>query len=281
MKTFTRINTSLRRLLPILCIFIFSIQFVIADFSYQENVKISDILVDKSGTPVELGVVIFNENRGASFDVILNYAFEGEMLKTKCSNSIEFQNNLTYQKKVYCSIPKQELNGVYTAYVELINKSTNEKLYNFSKEFFYNSKDQFAITTFKNTQNGTVVSIDLRYENISSETIILHDIPKGVLENITRDQKDSLIQSSKEFEIVRENPIISWKVDNRDDKIEYTIINKSVNNSYKNQFKTYPSEDESITIVVIFSIIVLLIIIFLPLFRKNNNKNEKSSQTKK
>lgn len=247
------------------------IQVVNANYSYEDNIYVSNVLSDGEGTPLRLGVVILNQNQSQEFDLEFSYVFNGEELNNKCTHGVIFEDELRYQKKVYCDIPTQETNGMYTAQIKIFNNSQSSAIYELNETFFYNSKNSYGVTSFEEIDRGTQITIDLNNENITEETTIYHDIPRQVLNNINPQNKDSLIESNKEFEIIEQNPIISWKVDSRDTSIEYVLLNKSVNNTYKNEFNTYPVEDRSITAVVLFSIVVLLIIIFLPLLKKRKN----------
>lgn len=258
----------------VLSIILISTQTINANYSFEENVYISSILKDKGGTPVEVGVVTLNENQSQEFNLEFMYEFEGKMLDSKCTHNVVFENDLKYQKRVYCNIPTQEENGIYTVMIKLSNPTNDEVLYEISETFFYDSKESYASLSFEENDRGTQVTINLRGENITEETAIYHNIPQQVLNNITPQNKDSLIKSSKEFEIIEQNPIISWNVDSRDEEIEYTILNKSVDDTYKKEFNTYPVEDRSITTVVLFSIVVLLIIIFLPLLKKREKVHQ-------
>ena len=260
------------QVLIIISTMIISSQTISASYSFEENVYISSILKDEYGTPTRIGVVILNEDESLEFDLEFSYKYNNEILNRKCSHNIIFEDNLKYQKKVYCDIPKQEENGMYTAIIKLSNPTSNEELYMINETFFYDSKESYALLSFQENDRGTQVTIDLSNENISDDTTIYHDIPREVINSITPENKDLVIDSDKEFKIIEQNPIISWNVDSRDERIEYIILNKSVDESLKKQFQTYPSENDSITTVVIFSIVVLLIIIFLPLLKNIRNK---------
>lgn len=255
------------KIILVLIIFSFLVQNINANYSYEENIYSSGILNDGDGIPTRMGVVVLNDNDNQDFRLEFSYKFNDETLENKCVHEVVFEDDLRYQKKIYCGIPTRENNGYYEVTISVISQE-NETLHQIREEFFYNSKNSFGLMSFLEYELGTQITIDLSKENITQNTTIYHDIPSTVLESINSQNKNSLISSEKEFQVIEENPIISWSVSSGEEEIQYTLLNRTVENVEKQEFKTYPAQDRSVSTVIIFSIIVLLIIIFLPLFRR-------------
>ena len=244
----------------------------VLSMSFGTNITVKDIYVSGASYSQnqvldKVGVVVLNNGKFENQDVLqIDYKFNDKILANKCQHTLIFSDNSSFQKKIYCPIPTQFENGLYSIEVSVL-RDENELIKLESIEFFYDSTQSFATTRFTQTPEGTKVKIYLP-DNLSDGDIIQHEIPKEVLERVTLLNKDQVIQSQKEFIIIQEDPIIAWEVSSKEESIEYTIVNKTVSEEEKLGFETSKQEENSITIIAIFIIIVLLIIIFVPFFFK-------------
>lgn len=240
-------------------------EFETGDFYISGVTYTSEKVVDK------IGLVILNNDKFQNNDELqLRYDFNNETLANNCRHSIIFNDDNSYQKKVYCPIPYQSENGVYTVYSKIVRgDSTLVELEPFT--FFYDSNTTFSNLVFRVTPQGTQITIHLP-ENLEEGDLIYHDIPLSAVGEITDENMATKIQSDREFIIVQENPIIAWEVSSKEEKIEYTLLNTTLDEEQKAQFATYKKEQDSISTIIIFSIVVLLIIIFAPFILKSRKK---------
>ncbi len=245
--------------------FLHANEFETGDFYISGVTYTSEKVVDK------IRLVILNNDKFQNNDELqLTYDFNNDTLVNNCRHSIIFNDDNSYQKKVYCPIPYQSENGVYTVYAKIVrDDSSLVELDPFI--FFYDSNTTFSNLIFRVTPQGTQITIHLP-ENLEERDLIYHDIPLSAIGKITEDNKGSKIQSDKEFLIIQENPIIAWEVSSKEEKIEYTLLNTTLDDEQKAQFATYKKEQDSISTIIIFSIVVLLIIIFAPFILKSRKK---------
>lgn len=232
-----------------------------------EDFYISGISYSKNQIADKIGIVILNNEKFQDNDELqVNYIFNDNILANSCKHTVVFNDDSSYNKKIYCPIPTQVENGLYTIQTKLIRE---DKVLKELKEysFFYDSNKTFSTMKFTQTPKGVNIKLILP-ENLEDGDIIYHEIPKEVLPLVTPSTKKDVISSNKEYIIIEEDPIIAWEVSAKDTEIEYTLLNNSVEESQKVDFKTYKQDENSISIVVIFSIVVLLIIIFVPFFFK-------------
>ncbi|MFP4402696.1 MAG: hypothetical protein ACLFPL_05720 [Candidatus Nanoarchaeia archaeon] len=242
---------------------------------YQEFVLFSSIIDNENYLAERISIDIVNDEilRGNE-EIIVEFMFNENMLESRCEFESIFENENSYQKKVYCPIPKQSEKGVYT--LRLLIQSTEETQKNpfllDEIEFFYSPNTVQYPLRFQNTPQGTKVIISINSENRTQTQIIHHDIPTQVITEITPENKDQLISSQREFEIINSNPIISWEVGPEDEMIEYTLLNTTVDEQTKTEFNTYEYEKDIIlTQGVVAIILLLLLFIFVPFFMKSKH----------
>ena len=233
----------------------------------SQDIYISGVGYSSQNYIDKIGIVVLNNGNIQDNDMlIVEFTFNKEMLENTCKHEIIFNSKNSYNKNIYCPIPSQETNGLYSANIKLQrNEKTLLELEPY--EFYYNSMNSFSKTTFTNTPQGTQVQISLP-QNIEIGDIIHHEIPKEVIPLITPQTQDSLISSEKKFKIIKQDPIIAWEVTSKSETIEYVVLNSTINETQKVDFKTYAKEERPLSTLVIFSIVGLLVIIFVPLFFK-------------
>lgn len=245
--------------------FSYSQEFESGDFYISGVTYTTEKVVDK------IGLVVLNNDKFQTNDLLeLTYRFNNETLANTCKHSIIFNDDNSYQKKIYCPIPYQSNNGIYEVDAKVSRDGTTlVKLDTF--RFFYDSNTTFSNIIFRVTPQGTQINIHLP-KGLEEGDLIYHDIPLSAVGKITEENKDLVIQSEKPFIIIEENPVIAWEVSSKEEKIEYTLLNTTLDEEQKTQFSTYKKEESSISTIIIFSIVVLLIIIFAPFILKSRKK---------
>jgi hypothetical protein len=243
--------------------------------AYSSTIFFSKVITSDDFVPERLSIdTINNEILNQNETVIVQYSFNNNSLDETCEFDTVFEDKNSYQKKVYCPVPVQDENGIYTfeLFVEDRENVEPSRVKLSEKSIFYNSnKSQFPLK-FTKVDRGTLVTIAINEEfEGENSKIIHHEIPKEVFELITPQNKDRLIDSQKKFEIVKADPIISWEVGPSDEELEYTLLDASVDENTKSKFNTYESENDTVTQGVIIVILLVLLFIFVPFFLKRKH----------
>jgi len=195
--------------------------------------------------------------------------FNGKKINKTCSKTIKQEENTIY-KKITCEIPKLG-NGEYTFIAELKNNQNEiiTKLTNY--EYIYeNSIPKIVFKEIGDDKTQVTITIEEKFENI----IIQSKIPKEVIENLNKKNKDELITASQEYKIIKADPLIAWSLDRTPANVTYTI-NKKVTIDDQKKFKVQIKENSFLTkgLKYIMFILILIIIgfIFKPIISKKNN----------
>ncbi|MCH8519382.1 MAG: hypothetical protein LAT82_01365 [Nanoarchaeota archaeon] len=269
-KNQSKFNLNKFNLIIILMIAQFTFSF---SSTLEDSFYITSISKDSDFVPQRIGLVVENSDLILENDKLkISFIFENQKVLEHCNHNLNFLEESSSHRIVYCPIPTQDISGIYEVQIFLIRNG--EEILIGNDSFYYNSPKQNIVHDFKNTPQGTLVTIKITDENIEFPFRLFHEIPKEVIDRITKDTINTLISSEQEFKIERENPIISWEVTSREQQIDYVILDKEVSDDVKNDFKSYPYQENTLNFIVVFSILILLLIIFVPLvLRSQKSKN--------
>lgn len=237
-------------------------------------VNIEDIFVvsgvesDMDFIPQRIAIIVFNVESLVDGDTLqINYLFNNRSIESICSHQISFSGESSIQKRVYCPIPVQDISGIYTARISLNRDS--EQMGEEEIKFFYNSPSSDVTHQFRLTPQGTEVTINILNIGVEEPFDLYHSIPKSVISRLNYQNKDEFIISDLDFEIIQENPIISWQVSSREERIQYVLVDRELSEEEMVQFASYSVPKESgLNLIILFSILILLLIIFVPFFTK-------------
>jgi hypothetical protein len=226
------------------------------------------------------GITTLNKDNElyVSYTINLNNVDPNNVLNLKIFFNNTLNNQCDYKltsskysagsfRQVFCKIIPSG-SGVYTFKISLRNGDLNINKKN-SEYLSFNKNNSYAYNEFIDLGNKTVVLVHV-YSNQSS--VVKQLIPKSVISNIKKES--NLITSSKNYTIIKEDPIIAWNVENPPETINYTI-NKKINENEKKEFKVSISPATK-TIkytkyVVGFLIGLIIIIAFLPIIKRKKN----------
>lgn len=264
----------LRIRLDKLVILLMIYSFLLVSSSYSNTVDYSDLIYfssitqDSDFVPQRISVIVENQNVFTNEDTLtFEFYFNGEQLDSVCNHKIDFIQSTSTHRIIYCPIPKLENSGVLE--YKIILKNAGESHTVIEDSIFYSSSNEEVSLMFTNDPRGTRVSLKVIGDDIEFPVKIFHEIPKTVIEEITKENADELIFSEQNFVIERENPIISWEVTSREQQIDYVLLNQEIDSDTKAQFRTYSHQENTLNFIVIFTILILLIIIFVPLIFKS------------
>lgn len=181
-----------------------------------------------------------------------------------CSRELEFTEEIIF-RKITCEVPELQdgeylFVGTISREGQIIHSAT-------SKEYILG--DTLSSLTFEDLGSQTLVKISIANKQVGQE--IIHDIPKEVLAKIT-DETKSIISSSHDFRILRENPIIAWDLDTVEgDEIEYRVqgnLDPEIKEEFKLKIQEKTQETKILEYILIGTILLILLLTAKPLFRK-------------
>ncbi|MDA3856483.1 MAG: hypothetical protein PF569_09585 [Candidatus Woesearchaeota archaeon] len=187
--------------------------------------------------------------------------FEGVI----CSYDLSFNEGDERYEKITCEVSKLG-DGEYE-FSAVLKDELGEVVNFFSNtEFLYSgiSANQEFIDLGDKTQ--VILHIDGSMEGLK----IGSRIPKEVIENLNSENQDDLIFSDLEYEILDEDPLIAWSVEEIPSDINYTI-NKKVSLADREKFKIEVADNASFKFINYLAILlvgVILFFIFRPMFKK-------------
>lgn len=205
-----------------------------------------------------------NINGEESFHI--NLTHDGES-KRVCQKDLKKKEG-EFSKYITCNIQSKGP-GRYVFDAKVINENTTidseTSIVNFGSK-----KNESTLISFIDLEgNKTKVSLHIKGE-YEEDVILEHIIPKTVIEEINSSNKDDVINTSEEFTILREDPVIAWNVDETPSKVNYTV-SKNIDKSSKEGFKVGVEEKSSIKYLQYISVLIIVVIIaivFKPLISK-------------
>jgi hypothetical protein len=218
---------------------------------------------DKNSTYVSFGFYMDSFTSNTKFHIQIENE-QGD-IQNSCVVDLPSQGGIYYWKYL-CLLPTLE-EGKYTiiSFIESNGEVSQKKRFSYVK-----TANNAGYYTFKEVGDGTLVTIHLLKSETPSR--VYSQIPKEVIELLTPENKDSLIDSPLPYIIVEEDPLIAWDFDETPDQVNYTIKQK-LTQAQKEKFEIKIESKQSSPILnygALFLIIIVLIIIFKPLFKKKN-----------
>lgn len=237
---------------------IFKLCFIIV-FS-QTPAYILEVVDDELGTSSQIHFIVLNSEFDNSNELRVNYYFNDQKLANECIQTLNFKES--NDLKIICQIPEQFESGIYTVDAQIVNNE-NVVIFNIDPySFFYSSSHEAFHHSFKQYEHGVEVTIYLP-EYVQKGSIIYHDIPNELLDELTVQNQDDYILTTESFFIVDDKSTLGFET--QSNTISYTLLNIELSNDLKPKFKTFQSLQNPLLILLIFSIIVLLFVIFYPI----------------
>jgi len=188
--------------------------------------------------------------------------FNGEKIDDKCAKEISIrEGDSKIFQKITCSVEDMG-EGEYTFDVTLFDEDKNMLENVISKEYVF-LKTQ---TNMKFIENGNKTTILIDIDSIDNESVtVFNRIPKSVIEILNDDNKNSLIESNIEYEILEEDPLIAWNIEEPPKTINYTV-NKKITKEEQKQFSLDVKESKTFQYLK-FTLFVLILLIMGLLFK--------------
>ncbi|MFW5705100.1 MAG: hypothetical protein ACOCXG_04640 [Nanoarchaeota archaeon] len=217
------------------------------------------LYADESSQMNKVSYEILNDEVIKSGDVFnLEVYSQGKLIDNECVMDINFEDNTIFKKKI-CNVPKIEGEYVFVAKIvrdgEVIETETSSELV---------LEDIQVTQEFVSNENATQVILKFN-EGRTKSFVLEQEIPKEVIKLLTEENRDELIISSKEFIIIKEDPLIAWHVEPEESEINFTI-NKKTTSEEQVKFKLSSAEDSSFKIVK-YSMFVLILFLLMFLFK--------------
>ncbi len=202
-----------------------------------------------------------------TLDLKINNVIEYEI----CKKILNLDGNTGFLK-ITCIVPKDYDLGEYVFTAHIIRDNNIVK----TEKAYVNLNENFKSDILFKELEGNKTLIELRFENttqIRGNYILEHEIPKSVIALLNDDNKDFLITSPLEYQILKEDPLIAWSIDKAPSKINYTM-NKRISEDQKAEFSVDIKKDNyfsKMSYVVLFLIIIIVVAAFYPLLKKKKN----------
>ena len=259
-------------------IFVMTFLFLFLTINAQTNlIKLNHLYLnidDGSKTSkISYELIIDNNEFSQDKDLVfyLNVIHNEKSSGINCSKSIIY-TNITKFKKITCELPVlDDGDYVFNATISDDNEVLLVETITY-KSIFKNSIPEMKFVDIGNNQTEITILIREEYENI----IIENEIPKGVIEVLNEENQNSLIETSLEYTILKEDPLIAWSVDRTPINITYKI-NKKISVEDQNDFKLKISQTSPVVKIlkyVLFALIIIIIgFMFKPVIKKKNDSD--------
>jgi len=231
--------------------------------NFEENTNSSNYIVSYE--------ILYNKNIEGNIDFNLELIYNDNLKKNLCVQNLEINNNLIF-KKVNCNIPKLG-SGNYLLKAILIKDKkivgALENSYTINSIIVKENNSNSQISFEEIEGNKTRITIEILEEG--KNLIVLTKIPKEVIENLNEDNKNSLIETQLDYEIIESDPVIAWNIENSPTKINYTI-NKKIEEKDMKNFKLEIKDTQNFQIfkyLIFFLIFIILILIIKPIIFKS------------
>ncbi len=204
------------------------------------------------------------ELQGSEYSFVMNYYFEGELQEKTCEKKLSLNEEMDFTK-IICEIPKLG-NGEYVFYAKIEDSSGGKVLELINKEYVF--EGVVSSISFVPKGDLTIVVIDVSGEG--ENLYVKHRIPKNVISNLNKGNKDDIITTNYEFDILEEDPLIAWNVDRAPAKINYTI-NRMIAQEDEKDFGVEIVQStyfQNLKYLIFALIVFILIFLFKPLLKK-------------
>lgn len=199
----------------------------------------------------------------------MSFYHNGQLQVRKCEVPLNFSS--TQYLKTSCEIPKLG-DGQYT-FVAKIENENGEQLYQLFHTELKSETSANASFSFTDKENSTTITISL--PDTGENVQISQYIPKSVIESLTEENKDLLIQSELPYEILDSDPLIAWTVEETPTQFNYTINKETTLEDKKDftlEFTKTPLFSFIQIVLVIFIVFLLLLLVYPALKKKQSSK---------
>lgn len=209
---------------------------------------------DVSATNKVAYEIIFNDNLFGGDIFKFEALYDGEVVNT-CENELIFDDTSIY-KKIVCDVNKMG-DGSYDFVAKIIRDGQTLITLNNQVYVLDNINAQ---TDFLDLNDSTIVFLNV--EGKGENLVVSSRIPKEVIENLDDDNKDNLILSDLEYEIIENDPLIAWSIEKAPAKVNYTI-NKKISDVDKENFKLEITQKKEFLLFKAFIFVLIFIIIII------------------
>ncbi len=191
--------------------------------------------------------------------------FNSELVDESCVKELSISSDILFTKFV-CEVPKNG-EGEYT-FIGKIIRDGEEINVDLTKQYINSDGSSASLVLDNNYDDKTIIYIEVNSE--SEDLIVKSRIPKSVIENLDEDNRDELIYSELEYEILESDPLIAWSIEKAPAKINYTI-NKKVSNEDLENFQIEVENSaafKGLNYILILVILLIIFLVFRPLLKK-------------
>ena len=197
---------------------------------------------------------------------------DDQLIDDSCLKSLNFKED-TFFKKLICE-PKKLDNAQYT-FVGMITR--DGKILETLITKYSLTENSKSSLNYKISENETLITIQVESDLETYQ--VEHYIPKEIIEELTLENQNQLIESELEYVILDADPIIAWNIDESPKTIEYKIKKSSNQKDLENMGISINSTSQVYTYlsyVLYFLILLIIGVIFKPIFiKKVKTKKQK------
>jgi hypothetical protein len=246
-------------------ILLFSLNSIYA-LEGDSNFKFLNFYIDSESQTNKVSYELTYDENLRTDDVFqVEMYYEGDLVDDNCVKDLIVSSEILFTKFV-CDVPKSGF-GEYT-FIGKILRDGQEINVDLSKHYLEEEGNLFSLTFDTSLEDKTIINIELNSEG--EDLLIKSRIPKNVIEILNDENKESLIYSELEYEILEEDPLIAWSVDRAPTKINYTI-NKKVSNEDLQDFRIEVEDSlafKGLNYILIFVILLIIFLVFKPLINR-------------
>ncbi len=185
-------------------------------------------------------------------------------LEKVCENTLRFEDT-TFFSKIICDVRK-DLGENYV----LIAKITREgEVISTEVSNIYISTEGSLSQSFKVNEDGSTL-ISIKIDSEKENFVVKQFIPKEVIAELTEENKNSLIDSELEYEILEADPLIAWNIEKAPTTINYTI-KKEVSLDQREDFSLELSDEsfgKKLKVLIFLLFLVVLVLLGRSLYSK-------------
>lgn len=249
--------------------FVFGLDTNDEKLSYLYFFEDSNSLYNKVAYKIDNSYEIYNR-----FE--MNIYYENRLVDKECIKDIVFDKNSIFQK-ITCEIPKLGYGKyVFDSFLKKDDKIIKRQV----NQVYLNNDENLEIKFFDNKENNkTYFIIDINSKNASFVEL---EIPKSVIKYLDEKNKDELLKSNFDYQIIENDPLIAWHIEKPPAKINSTF-NKKISYDARKDFNLKVKKSSSFKFlkILIFLIIILMVgFLIYPIF-KNKKFNQKINQNSK
>lgn len=196
--------------------------------------------------------------------LVVNLFHDGIPYGEICRKQIK-TNEQTVFKKVTCEFESQGP-GEYIIDSKVQEDSTIKYQFNSS---IYEAKDAYGHYEFEPLMDNSTL-VRLRLQGNLTNAKVYSRIPKEVIPLLTESNKDSLVVSKNNYEIIEEDPLIAWNVEKIPEDVEYEV-KKEITPEQQQDFSLKIEENSTfgfVKFLVGLGIITILLLIIIPAIKK-------------